>query len=97
MPTNKLIQKSILEEAQEIIFGDREQTYGHPAKNLKAIAACWTLHLRLKCGLNAVEITPEDVCWMMVDLKKCRQLNAYKRDNLTDAAGYIALVDRLSE
>lgn len=90
--------KSVLEEAQEIIHGDREQTYGHPAKNLTHIAQQWTLYLRQKHGLPLhVEIGAEDVCYMMSDLKKVRQMNADKRDNLVDGAAYVALVERLKE
>ena len=29
---------SVLQEAHKIIYGDREQTYGHPDKNLKTIS-----------------------------------------------------------
>ena len=32
---------NVLEEAQDIIYGDREKTYGHPAKNLNCIADMW--------------------------------------------------------
>lgn len=93
---------TILEEANDIIYGDREKTYGHPAKNIKAIAAQWTLYLEQKYGhlvSNAafIQLTAEDVCYMMADLKKCRQMNHAKRDNLVDGAGYLALIDRIHE
>lgn len=87
---------NILEEAQEIIYGDRELTYGHPSKNLEKIATQWSLYLHQKHGLD-INITPEDVCWMMADLKKVRQMNVSKRDNLVDAAGYIALIERIDQ
>lgn len=88
--------KSVLSEAQEIIYGDREQAYGHPTKNITKIAQQWRLYLLQKHEID-VEITAEDVCWMMADLKKVRQMNSIKRDNLTDAAGYIGLAGRLYE
>lgn len=87
---------NILEEAGKIIYGDREQTYGSPAVNLNRIAAQWSLYLFQKFDVP-VELTAEDVCWMMVDLKKCRQINADKRDNLVDAAGYLALIERAAD
>jgi len=87
---------NILEEAQSIIYGDREQTYGHPAKNINHIAAQWTLYLHQRHGI-VVTLTAEDVCWMMVDLKKTRQMNAQKRDNVVDGAGYLALIERIGE
>ena len=87
---------SILEEANAIIYGDREQTYGHPAKNLEAIALFWSVYLFNKYNVD-IDLTAEDVCWMMVDLKKARQVNQHKRDNLVDAAGYVALIERIKE
>ena len=36
---------SILKEANTIIYGDREKTYGHPSKNLETIATMWTARL----------------------------------------------------
>lgn len=85
---------SILEEAQTIIWGDREQTYGAPSKNLEKIAQQWSLYLEQLYDVK-IPICAEDVCWMMADLKKVRQMNVSKRDNLVDAAGYIGLIERL--
>lgn len=85
--------KTVFAEAEKIIYGDREQTYGHPAKNLKNIAWQWTEYMRAKYG-SSLQLSEEDVCWMMVDLKKCRQMNSAKRDNLVDAIGYIGLIER---
>lgn len=87
---------NILKEAESIIYGDREQTYGKPGVNLERIAGQWALYLQQKFGAE-VSLTAEDVCWMMVDLKKCRQMNADKRDNLVDAAGYLALIERCAD
>lgn len=83
---------TILEEAQEIIYGDREKTYGRPERNLTAIAEMWNAYL---ANSNGSAITAHDVCMMMMLLKIARQANAYKRDNLVDACGYAALADRL--
>lgn len=86
--------QNILREAEAIIYGDREETYGHPAKNLESIARFWTGYLKQKYGLEA-PLNPEDVCWMMALLKMSRQMNSHKRDNLVDAAGYLALIERV--
>lgn len=89
---------NVVEEALDIIYGDREQTYGHPSKNLERIATQWSIYLYQKYELNALfKLSAEDVCWMMADLKKVRQMNADKRDNLVDAIGYIALIERIQE
>lgn len=85
---------NVFSEASGIVYGDREEVYGRPAKNLKHIAEQWELYLRQKYG-NACTISAEDVCYMMADLKKCRQINSPKRDNLVDGIGYIGLIERL--
>lgn len=98
---NAVTPKSILDEAQGIIWGDREKTYGEPDVNLKRIATLWNAFLvsRYRHGFTGApyEITSEDVCWMMVLLKASRQMNAPKRDNLVDAAGYIGLIERITK
>ncbi len=85
---------NILEEAQQIIYGDREQAYGKPEANLVRIANLWVAYIHNKYGVIA-PLQTEDVCWMMVLLKMAREMNAAKRDNLVDAAGYIALIERI--
>jgi hypothetical protein len=86
----------ILDEAHKIIYGDREETYGDPGVNLRRIANFWNSYLINK-GMadDSFEITSEDVAMMMVLLKIARQQHQYKADNLVDAAGYLALVERI--
>ena len=81
---------TILDEAKEIIYGDREKTYGDPAKNLNLISNLWSHYLSHPVG-------SQDVCMMMILLKVARQSNAYTRDNLVDIAGYAALNARLED
>lgn len=92
-------KKSILDEAKEIIYGDREKTYGRPEKNLQLIAEYWTAHLNARFGeegLPAVALTPDDVCLMMVALKVARLANDPKhRDSQADGCGYFALMERI--
>lgn len=90
-PCYKAASTSVLDEAKEIIYGDREQTYGEPGINLKRIARLWNAYLSNRDG----DLSAEDVAWMMVLLKTARQQHASKRDNLVDACGYIALIERL--
>jgi len=85
-----------LDIAKDIIYGDREQTYGHPSKNLEKIAQLWTLYLHQKYGAEVI-VNMEDVCWMMNLLKMTRQMNHAKQDNVVDAIGYLGLIDRLGE
>ena len=90
-------KKSILDEAKDIIYGDREKTYGAPAKNLVAIAGYWANHLNTRFGVYH-DISPEDVCIMMVLLKAARLGNDIThRDSQVDAVGYLALMERIQK
>lgn len=83
------MSNSVLREAEAIIYGDREQTYGDPSKNLKRIAALWDTYLDR-------EITADDVANMMILLKIARLMNSPgHRDSLIDICGYTALVERI--
>ncbi len=87
--------KSALEEAKEIIYGDRENTYGHPAKNLYVISKMWQAYLYSKD--IACHLTPQDVAAMMVLLKVARFGNdPTHRDSVVDGIGYFALIDRIN-
>jgi hypothetical protein len=89
--------KSILDEAKDIIYGDREKTYGAPDKNLVAIAGYWSNHLLTRFGVFH-EITGADVCVMMTLLKAARLgNNLTHRDSLVDAVGYLALLERIQK
>ena len=82
---------NILEEAHSIIYGDREKTYGHPAKNLLNIAKLWSIYLDK-------EVTAQDVATMMVLLKIARLKNQPDhRDSLVDSVGYLSLIERIKE
>lgn len=85
---------TILEEAASIIDGDREQTYGSPRKNLDAIAAYWSAHLKARGLLQpGPNLNFEDVALMMALLKMARLANNTEhRDSQIDAAGYLALM-----
>lgn len=87
---------NILQEAEQIIYGDREKTYGNPTKNLECIGGMWETYL-LSRGLldeGGSGIMPFDVANMMALLKIARLANSPEhRDSLVDAAGYLALVE----
>ena len=88
---------SVLEEAQTIIYGDREKTYGHPAKNLKTIANMWNAYMNNMDDGN-FNVTAKDVAAMMMLVKVARFANdPSHRDNLVDVCGYAALIERCDE
>ena len=87
---------SVLKEANAIIYGDREKTYGHPAKNLKTIAVMWNAYLDAKTG--ETKLNAKDVAGLMMLVKVARFANDPEhRDNLVDICGYAALVERCDE
>lgn len=87
--------KSVLDEAKEIIYGDRERTYGKPSKNLDAIAQMWNAYLE---SAGTRELNARDVACLMVLLKTARLANdTSHRDSVVDICGYAALIERCDE
>lgn len=79
---------SILLQAHSIIHGDREKTHGDPGRNLRDIAAKWSVTLQ-------TAVTPEQVALCMIDLKTVRAMHdPGHHDHWVDIAGYAGLVDR---
>jgi hypothetical protein len=88
---------SILKEANAIIYGDREKTYGHPSKNLQTIAVMWSVYITARQDTRQ-PLTAKDVAAMMVLLKTARLANNPEhRDSLVDICGYAALIERCDE
>ena len=81
-------EKSILEEASEIIKGDRREAYGPVEQSFKESAAIWSVVLK-------TPVTPQQVALCMIGLKLQREANSAKRDNRTDLLGYTLLLDQL--
>lgn len=97
---NGFPELSVLQEANKIIYGDREKTYGHPSKNLQTIADMWTAYVNSASGgaLGELEFSAEDVAVMMILLKAARLANNMDhRDSVVDICGYAALIERCSE
>lgn len=99
----------ILQEAHDIINGERQDQYGKPENSFQIIAEFWNvlLYEKLKVALRGVDIDIEDRCRhllnakdiaiMMSLLKHARILGTGEsRDNAKDAIGYLAIFeDRL--
>lgn len=82
--------KSILEEAQELVSGARQDAYDHPLDNFTRIAKIWSVILDM-------DVTPEQVGLCMVGLKVAREAHVHKRDNLVDGAGYFYTIQLANE
>lgn len=75
---------TVLKTAEDVIHGDRLKHYGHPSINFERIARSWEQY-------KGTEITPMDVCVMMILLKAQRMAEGYHRDSVVDIGGYAAL------
>ena len=87
-----------LEEAKQIITGERQDSYGNPEDSFSLIAEYWDSYLRRRnLTIDVRGVTALDVSHMMVLFKLARcQGQAPKRDNYIDAQGYLAIAaDRL--
>lgn len=82
--------ESILEEAQRLVYGNRQSAYGHPLDDYTKVAALWSVII------NA-EVTAKQAALCMVAIKISRELHMHKRDNLVDGAGYFAVAARIEE
>ena len=81
---------TILEEAQLAVYGDRQADYGNVLDNFGTTAKLWEIVLGAK-------VTPEQVGLCMIQLKIARQMFKPKRDNLVDAAGYAATIEKMND
>jgi hypothetical protein len=78
----------ILNTADELIHGDREDHYGTPQENFARIAQGWSVLLE-------ADVTPEQVALCMAWLKMARLVNGPHEDSYVDAAAYMALAGEL--
>lgn len=81
----------ILKEANRLVNGPRQASYGHPIDNFTDIGRMWGTLLDLP------DIPPEKVGLMMVCLKACREKYQHKLDNLTDGAGFFKTIQLIKE
>ena len=80
----------VLEEAHDLIHGERNAHYGSPTENFERTAALWNAQLGHKLA-EGYEFTAHDVAMLMVQLKMARLVTSPgKRDHYVDAAGYLA-------
>ena len=75
--------ESILIEAERLVNGDRNESYGPP----------WVDYGRtveIFAAITSIDLTVEQAIMFMVAMKLSRQAHLAKRDNLVDACGYLA-------
>lgn len=85
---SQISQETILQEAQRLVYGDRQADYGHPADDYGRAAAMWTVVL-------GHPVTAKQAALCMCCVKISREVNKPKRDNMVDLAGYAAVAQRI--
>jgi len=86
----------ILKRAVEVTGGERQDSYGPVKDNLTNIADPWQVYLTQRNNC-LVEVSAEDVAWMMTMLKAARSLAGYHEDNYVDAAAYAAIAGECAQ
>jgi hypothetical protein len=84
--------RDILDEARDLVHGDRRRDYAAPRENFERIGIIWGVQLKLP-----EPIPPRTVALMMIGLKLAREIATAKRDNIRDAAGYALCADLCDE
>jgi hypothetical protein len=80
--------QTILQEAQSVVYGDRQADYGSVTENFNNVAKLWSVILK-------TDVSPRQVALCMVQLKIAREMNKPKRDNLVDICGYAACLEKM--
>lgn len=87
--------KTILEEAQDIIYNARNQAYGNPLDNHGCTAQLFSVYIGALMRRGQVELKAEDVCMFNILQKISRYATTgvEHRDTLVDIAGYAGNIE----
>ena len=83
-------------KALEMVYGDREDSYGHPSDNFDRIRALWTAYLVGKYGIT-FQLDRRDISWLNTLQKCARDQHNPIADNLIDTCGYAEAAFRAGE
>ncbi|QBP31074.1 hypothetical protein SEA_REFUGE_55 [Mycobacterium phage Refuge] len=84
------MSETVLQEAERLINGERQQTYGDASESFDRIASLWQSYFN-----NEIRITGLDVTNLMILLKVSRTKGTFHRDSYVDIGGYAGLGERL--
>lgn len=81
---------SILEEANDLVNGDRAKAYGSALEN----AENWAVMFSAATGLN---VKAHHYPIAMICVKLARERSNHKQDNWVDIAGYVGVYGKMQE
>jgi hypothetical protein len=88
------VPESVLTEAERLINGERQASYGHPLDDYDCVAAIWRALIRRRYWVD-IPISADFACLMMAGgVKVSREAGLHKRDNLVDGAGYLGCAQK---
>lgn len=85
----------ILNEAAELIVGQRQQDYGTPQDNFERMAKLITIIIEENLRTNT-PISARQAADIMIVTKVARTVNSPTRDSYVDIAGYAGIAGELS-
>jgi hypothetical protein len=83
--------KTVLDQAKEIVDGERAEAYGPVEDNFTNIGAVWSVLLDID------QISPRMVARMLIAMKLVRDCHFSKDDNLIDICGYSYCASKLKK
>jgi len=83
-------EETILQEAQRLIYGERQSEYGPGHVEMAQVAQMWSV-------IIGAPVSGYQAALCMCALKLVRARNNHKRDSLVDGAGYLGLAQRVIE
>jgi hypothetical protein len=84
---------TILDRAKSVVFSERQENYGHPARNFGRIARLWNAYIS---EYSELRLSQEDVAVMMILMKIARLIETPDHeDSIVDIAGYAEAYARI--
>lgn len=92
-----MTDENVLQEAERLIYGPRQASYGHPYDDFSKTGQMWGAILKEWRSSGEPNVPPELVGLCQIAVKISREVNAHKRDNIVDIAGYAGTVALVRE